>query len=158
MPAPEQLRDVGSAKPPPAGTAPASPQSAVSVEKGPLSADRLRSLWPSIVAGAQGFLGSLLADTEIRSVSGDTVTLASAGHAEGLTHKRESIGKLIEAWVVGRVTVKVASGSGAGDQRPPDRPVRLTAESAKAERLKVLRDKDPSLGSAVDALDLELME
>ena len=91
-------------------------------------------------------------------MSGETVTLASAGHAEGLAHKREAIEKLLEAWVVGRTRIKIEAGPTAGDERPADRPVRLTAESAKAERLKVLRTRDPSLGSAVDALDLELME
>jgi hypothetical protein len=36
--------------------------------------------------------------------------------------------------------------------------VRLTEERANAERLKVLRGKDPTLNAAVDALDLELLE
>jgi hypothetical protein len=34
----------------------------------------------------------------------------------------------------------------------------MTEETANLERLKVLRAKDPTLGAAVDALDLKLME
>ncbi len=158
VPPPEQLRDVARA------TAPASPQPPVPVAKGPLSADRLQSLWPSIVAEARRsspMIGTLLADTEIRSVTGDTVTLASAGHAEGLEHKREAIAKLLAPWVDAAVRVAVERSPEPGS-RPHDstspRPQRLTEKTANAERLKLLRAKDPSLGSAVDALDLELME
>ena len=106
-------------------------------------------------------MGTMLADAEVRSVAGETVTLASAGHAEGLAHKRDAIGKLLAQWVDGAVRVTLEHDPQSGT-RPHDpaspRPQRLTEQSAKAERLKVLRDKDPSLGSAVDALDLELME
>jgi hypothetical protein len=92
------------------------------------------------------------------------VTLASAGHDEGLEHKREAIGKLLREWVDGPVRVAVERSPEPGSRphdpttpRPP-RPQRLTEQTANAERLKVLRAKDPSLGPAVDALDLELME
>jgi hypothetical protein len=106
-------------------------------------------------------MGTLLADTEIRSVAGETVTLGSAGHAEGLDHKRDAIGKLLAAWVDGAVKVVVGRGPESGTRDPgpaSPKPERLTEKSAKAERLKVLRERDPSLGSAVDALDLELIE
>ena len=39
-----------------------------------------------------------------------------------------------------------------------ERPARLTTETANAERLKLLRGKDQTLGAAIDALDLELLE
>jgi hypothetical protein len=57
--------------------------------------------------------------------------------------------------------VSVASGQWpvAGGHAPPaSKPERLNERTANAERLKVLRAKDPTLGNAVDALDLELME
>jgi DNA polymerase-3 subunit gamma/tau len=153
---PPQLRDSAPASPFPL------PPSPVPPERGPLTQDRLRTLWPSIVGQAQGMLASLLADSQVRSVSGDTVTVASSGHAEGLTHKRDAIAKLLGAWVEGRVKIVIGEGGpGKGEgaaASPPDRPVRLTEQTANAERLKVLRAKDPSLGGAVDALDLELME
>jgi hypothetical protein len=89
------------------------------------------------------------------------VTLSAAGHDEGLQHKKEAIGKLIAGWVSGTVKVAIGeagSGKGEGAPPPPSRPERLTAETANLERLKVLRSKDPTLGAAVDALDLELLE
>ncbi len=152
--APEQLRDVQPR------SVPASPQPSVP-EQGPLALDRLRTLWPAIIGRAQGLLGSLLADSEIRAVSGGTVTLASPGHAEGLAHKRDAIAQLLAPWMDRAVKVVVEQGPEPGSHPhapAPPRPQRLTEQSAKAERLKALRTQDPSLGSAVDALDLELLE
>jgi DNA polymerase-3 subunit gamma/tau len=154
---PQQMRDSASASPFPHPPSPFP-------EKGPLTADRLRAIWPSIVASARAaspMMGTLLADTEVRSVAADTVTLGSAGHAEGLTHKREAIAKLLAAWIEGPVKVVVERGPVPGTRAPgtvSPKPERLTEKTAKAERLKVLREKDPSLGNAVDALDLELIE
>jgi hypothetical protein len=48
--------------------------------------------------------------------------------------------------------------------RRPDRPSaaasreRLTSEGVKAQRLAALRKKDPLLGAAIDALDLDLAD
>ena len=133
---------------------------------GPLTAERLQSLWPSIVSRARAsspMLGTMLADARVVSAAGDTVTLAAAGHGEGLEHKRDAIGKIIGEWVTGAVRVVVGEGGrGTGDglpaAAPPPRPDRLTEATANLERLKVLRAKDPTLGAAVDALDLELLE
>lgn len=106
-------------------------------------------------------LGTLLADARVVAVSGDTVTLSAPGHDEGLQHKKEAIGKLIGEWVSGTVKVAVERGPGPGPRDPgtaSPRPERLTEQTANLERLKVLRSKDPTLGAAVDALDLELLE
>jgi hypothetical protein len=105
-------------------------------------------------------LGTMLADATVVSAAGDTVTLAAAGHGEGLAHKKDAIGKIIGEWMTGPIKVVLGdagggSHEGAATARPPDR---LTAATANLERLKVLRAKDPTLGAAVDALDLELME
>jgi hypothetical protein len=35
---------------------------------------------------------------------------------------------------------------------------RVTHESVRSERISALRKKDPTLGAAIDALDLELMD
>jgi len=104
-------------------------------------------------------VGTLLAETEIRAVEGSTVTLASpgGGHAEGLEHKRDAIAKLVAEYVTGPVKVMVAGGE-PRTASTGARPARLTEETANAERLKALRAKDPSLGAAVDALDLEIVE
>jgi DNA polymerase-3 subunit gamma/tau len=135
-------------------------------EQGPLTAQRLRSLWPSIVSRARTsspMVGSLLADATVQGVEGSTVTLVarSSGTSEGLTHKKDGIAKLLADWVEGAVMVTVADGQrpvAGGPAAPAARPQRLNEKTANAERLKVLRAKDPTLGNAVDALDLELME
>ena len=112
-------------------------------------------------------VGSLLADARVQSIAGDVVTLAgSSGSSEGLTHKKEAIGKVLGEWVEGAVRVVVESvpvervpGPGARTaETAVPKPQRLNEKTANAERLKVLEAKDPTLGKAVDALDLELME
>jgi DNA polymerase-3 subunit gamma/tau len=147
--APPQLRDVA----PPSPVPP--PPSPVPVEKGPLTLERLRSAWPRIVADARAkapMLGSLLAAAQVAAVDGKVVVLrpGDAGHTEGLERQRETIAQLIGLYVTESPRVKLA---GAGE-----RPVRLTAERANAERLQALRAKDAGLDAAVDALDLELLE
>lgn len=104
-------------------------------------------------------MGTLLAETQVSAVDGSTVTLASRGNVEGLEHKRDAIAKLVGEYVSGPVKVVIAAGEPASaKQASGSRPARLTEETANAERLKVLRAKDPSLGAAVDALDLEIVE
>jgi hypothetical protein len=129
---------------------------------GPLTLERLRAIWPDVVARARAaspMVGTLLAETEITGVEGSTVTLASPRHIEGLEHKRDAIAKLLAEHVSGPVKVMVAVGEPATARSPAGaRPARLTEETANAERLKLLRAKDPSLGAAVDALDLEIVE
>ena len=174
------LRDVApavpTARPPDRPTAVLPDRPPAPPTPGPLTVARLQSLWPSIVAKARvssPMVGSLLADATVQGVEGSTVTLAagSGGTSEGLSHKKDGIAKLLADWVDGAVQVAVERdpGSGVRDQGPASsdtghrtpvspKPERLTEKSANAERLKVLRAKDPTLGNAVDALDLELME
>jgi DNA polymerase-3 subunit gamma/tau len=155
------LRDVAPSTPPASAPLPVSPSA--SVEKGPLTFEHLRSVWPQIVADARAkapMVGSLLSEAIVAAVEGSVVTLrpASAGHAEGLERQRELLGQVIARYVTEPVRVKLTA-AGTGDPgTPAARPVRLTEAGANAERLKTLRGKDPTLNAAVDALDLELLE
>lgn len=45
-----------------------------------------------------------------------------------------------------------------GDSAAAGPPKRLTAEAVKAEQVASLRRRDPVLGAAIDALDLELLD
>ncbi len=160
-PDPPVLRDARPAEPhSPSAPPPVRPPD---VGKGPLSLEHLRSAWPQIVADARvkaPMIGSLLAEATVSGVEGTVVTLrpANAGHAEGLERQRELLSQVIARYVTEPVRVKLlAAGAGAAGASP-ERPARLTAEGANAERLKVLRGKDPTLNAAVDALDLELLE
>jgi hypothetical protein len=128
-------------------------------EKGPLTLDRLRTIWPQLIERARTtspMLASLLAGTEVESVEGSVVSIRLAsgkeGQAEGIEHKRDAVARLVGEYVSESVRVRVAASSTAGKS------VRLTPDEARAERLKALRAKDPALNAAVDALDLELLE
>lgn len=164
---PPQLRDVA----PVTGAAiplPPSPFPQSETAEAALSVDRLRALWPEIVSRSRSIspmLPTLLGDTEISEVAAGTVTIrvqgASAGHAEGIERKHEALARLIGEYSAEPVRV-VVIGGGSGKTNaagePAPRPARLNEQSANAERLKVLRGKDPTLNAAVDALDLELLE
>ena len=108
-------------------------------------------------------IASLVAEATLTAVAGGvvTLTLSDAHHAEGVDRKRDALAQVIGRHVTEPLRVRVVTGGapGAGTtEAPPVRGPRLTAESANAERLKVLRQKDPTLNAAADALDLELLE
>jgi hypothetical protein len=73
--------------------------------------------------------------------------LAQAGEVEAVL--QQATGAAL------RLRVTEPSGSGRGE---PSRPRRLTEESIKADRLRAFRAKDPSLDTAADALDLEIVD
>src|SRR6184192_1338341 len=158
---PPVMRDADS------GTSPTHPASRIShpapPEKGPLTLDRLRALWPRIVEDARAqspMLGALLQVTEVAGVEAGAVTIrlldTNPVHAEGLERQGEALARLVGRFFTEAVRVKL-QGPDSGD-RSARRPGRLTEEGARAERLKTLRAQDPSLNAAVDALDLELLE
>jgi DNA polymerase-3 subunit gamma/tau len=155
------LRDAAAVPPSPATPPAASP--AVPPDKGPLTLDRLRALWPRIVDDARvktPMLGALLQVTEVASVDDGAVTIrlldTNLVHAEGLERQRDALAQLVGRYLTSPVRIKL-QGAGSGE-RSSARPGRLTEEGARAERLKTLRAQDPSLNAAVDALDLELLE
>jgi DNA polymerase-3 subunit gamma/tau len=159
------LRDAAAVPPSPATPPAASPavSPVVPPEKGPLTLDRLRALWPRIVDDARvktPMLGALLQVTEVASVDDGTVTIrlldTNLVHAEGLERQRDALAQLVGRYLTSPVRIKL-QGAGSGE-RSSARPGRLTEEGARAERLKTLRAQDPSLNAAVDALDLELLE
>jgi hypothetical protein len=83
----------------------------------------------------------------------------AAAHRDGIERKRESITRLLEPHFAEPVRIEleaVAAPAPVGNLAAP--PARLTEATANAERLRVLRAKDPTLSAAVDALDLEILE
>ena len=133
-------------------------------ERGPLSLERLQALWPSVVAHARvtsPMLGTLLGETAVvaaeRGVVAVRVLDGNAGHATGIDHKRDALAKLVGEYLTEPVRIRV-EGVGQATAGRGERPARLTTETANAERLKLLRGKDQTLGAAIDALDLELLE
>ncbi|MGH7699092.1 MAG: hypothetical protein ACREMJ_01015, partial [Gemmatimonadales bacterium] len=106
-------------------------------------------------------LGAVLAHTAVAGAQGETLVIRlldeNPVHADGIERQRDALTRLVARYVSGPVRVRVERGPGSGEP-PATRPSRLTDESAKGERLKVLRAKDATLSAAVDALDLELLE
>ena len=158
------LRDAAPVPPSPA--VPPAVSRAVPPERGPLTLDRLRALWPRIVDDARAkspMLGALLQVTEIAGVDAGAVTIrlldTNPVHADGLERQRDALSQLVARYVTEPVRITLeGAGSGGTRERSGPRPTRLTEEGARAERLKTLRAQDPSLNAAVDALDLELLE
>src|SRR2546425_9128437 len=150
-----QLRDSG---PPDRQTAAVHPP-----ETGPLTVDRLRALWPRIIEDARAkspMLGALLQATEVAGADGSTVAIRlrdiNPVHAEGLQRQRDALALLVGRYVTEPVRITL-EGATSGERSSP-RPARMTEAGARADRLQALRAKDPSLNTAIDALDLELLE
>ena len=132
-------------------------------EPGPLTLDRLRALWPRIIADARAkapMLGALLEVTEVAAVEDGTLVIrlrdTNAVHTEGLERQRDALSQLVGRYVTERARVRFEGST--KPTSPEARPRRLTEEGARAERLNALRAKHPILNAAVDALDLELLE
>jgi hypothetical protein len=76
-------------------------------------------------------------------------------HAEALARQREALEGLIREAVGRPVRVVVLESSASS---APAAPRRLSDAEARAERLKVLRSRDPALETAAEVLDLEVLE
>src|SRR6184192_2297228 len=153
------LRDAAPVTPFPLRSSPAVPPP----EKGPLTVDRVRALWPRIIEDARAkspMLGALLQATEVASADGSTVAIRlrdiNPVHAEGLQRQRDALALLVGRYVTEPVRITL-EGATSGERSTP-RPARMTEAGVRADRLNALRAKDPTLNTAIDALDLELLE
>jgi DNA polymerase-3 subunit gamma/tau len=163
--APPRVAETAAAMPPPAPVAP----------DGPLTLESVRALWPQVVAMAKSekpLVASALEDSEPAALEGEVIRLRTLGGnpltAEGLSRNRPVIEGIAARVLGAAVTVVLPTGgastaagkrsAGTPSQGASTPPSRLTASGAKAERLKALRKADPSLDSAIDSLDLDLLE
>jgi len=165
--APAVLRDAAVGSPAPLYPSPAvSPAVAPAVpppEKGPLTVDRLRALWPRIVEDARvksPMLGALLQATEIAELEGNTLAIrlldTNPVHVEGIERQRDAVALLVGRYTTDAIRIKLEAA--ARGERPAARPARMTEQGVRADRLTALRARDPSLNTAIEALDLELLE
>ena len=74
-------------------------------------------------------------------------------YEQALESVKSELVPLLQRWFPGvqRVVVRTTGGTA-----PP--PTRLTDEMVRSERLTALRRRDPVLGAAIDALDLDLVD
>jgi DNA polymerase-3 subunit gamma/tau len=94
-------------------------------ERGPLALERMRAVWPALVASARTtnpMLAAVLADTEVSRVQDNTLFIRlldqNVVHADGIERQRDALLKLLGAFVTGPVKIRVdretGSGSGGG--------------------------------------------
>ncbi len=146
----------------PSGTGSIAPPSPV--DSIPATLPAIQAAWSGIVGAVRTrsrFLGEALSHTSPAALELPwlTVELAEANplFAERLQAQaqlvEEELGRAIGQ--VARLRVTEAGISGGG---PPPKPRKLTDASLKADRLRTFRTQDPTLDTAADALDLEIVD
>jgi DNA polymerase-3 subunit gamma/tau len=126
--------------------------------------EAVRSTWPELVAEVRAqsrFLGEALAATTPSSLELPwlTVELAEANplFAERLQAQARAVEEVLERTLgqPARLRVVEAASPPAASTAAPRK---LTEATLKADRLRGFRSKDPSLDTAADALDLEIVD
>ncbi len=144
------------ASPPPTAEASAPAPAPASVG---LNVVALADAWDTVIARGRdqgSFLGAALAACKPARVEGQLVVLELSDdnpiHREALERQRAAVEDIVSAVAGSAARVQLAPSATAA------RPVRLTEEGVRAERLQKGRKKDPALDLAATVLDLELLE
>jgi DNA polymerase III subunit gamma/tau len=147
---------------PPKPATPSPPPRSASGADAPLELHRVVERWDELVAAIRA-AGRGVAATALEHASpvavtarGDvTIALDEANpiYEQALESVKLELASLLGQWFGGvqRVAVRAATGAAAP-------PARLTDEMVRGERLTALRRRDPVLGAAIDALDLDLAD
>jgi hypothetical protein len=130
----------------------------------PATLEAIRIAWPDIVAEVRGqsrFLGEALSHTAPGTLELPwlTVELAEPNplFAERLQAQAQMVEEVLSRAVSQPVRLRVTEAA-PGANGPAPKPRKLTDASLKADRLRIFRSKDPSLDTAADALDLEIVD
>jgi hypothetical protein len=106
------------------------------------------------------FLGGVLGESTPERVQPPEVILRPpAGNpmaAETLERQHEVVEGVLARAVGQPVTIRVVIGEARAAPEIPAK--RLSDTGARAERLKMVRSRDPALDAAADALDLEIVD
>jgi DNA polymerase-3 subunit gamma/tau len=124
----------------------------------PLDINRLSEHWDDVIeavrAAGRGVIASALAEGTPLAVTAAgviTVGVSSAALASAIESSQDVILKAVRSIFDGATKIAVKT---TGDARPS----RLTAEDVIANRVAMLRKRDPVLDAAVDLLDLRLLD
>ena len=106
------------------------------------------------------FLGEALAATRLGAVEASALTVVleepNAVFAQGLQAQAGTVEEVLRRVTGQSLRLRVTeAGPDAGE---PAKPRSITEAGLKADRLRSLRAKDPALDTAVDALDLEIVD
>jgi DNA polymerase-3 subunit gamma/tau len=136
----------------------------------PLTVESLRQAWPAVVEAlredGKRLIAEALMDTEVVSIEGGAVTVRALGGnpltPDALERGRSSIAAAASRVLGAAVQVELErpAAPAAPQSSAPvaAKPQRFSVSAANAERAKALRGKDPALDSAMDTLDLELLD
>ena len=122
----------------------------------------VQALWPEVVEAGRAesrFLAEALAACTVASAEPPNVVVRLAAEQVHMLAPIEKGRRSVEAFLQVRLgvpvtlTVETNSPSGGGE-----RPRRMSEASLRSERLKGLRGTDPALDTAVDELDLEIVD
>lgn len=124
----------------------------------------LLEVWPEVVASAREqsrFLGEALAAAHPTRAEPPALYLelgqGNPIHRETLGRQRDAVERLLGEVVAGPVRLTLAEPADQASA-PPPKSRRLNDAEARAERLALLKGRDPALEAAADALDLEVLE
>ncbi len=162
-PAPGRTAEVPGPARAPQAAPPAAPAVRPSV-RAEFTLEGLLRAWPDLVAAAREqsrFLGEALAAAQPAAVEAPSLTVVvpdgNPMHLEALGRQREAVERLLAQAVGAPVTLSVAEAEGVAGAQPV-RTRRLSEAESRAERLKVLKSRDPALEAAAETLDLEVLE
>jgi len=143
---------------------PSPPPAAVAIGPIPATVDALRTSWPEIVAELRGrsrFLGEALAGTAPVALELPWITVLLTEpnplFSERLQAQAQVVEEVLQRVIGQPARLRVSEASPASESGEP-RPRKLSEASLKADRLRSFRSKDPTLDTAADALDLEIVD
>ena len=133
-----------------------------SVHAPEFSVSGLQAIWPEVVEAGRTesrFLAEALAACTVVGATAPNVVVRLAAEQAHMVPPIEKGRRAVEAFLQVRLGVPVtltieADGAPGGG----DRPKRMSEASLRSERLKGLRGADPALDTAVDELDLEIVD
>lgn len=131
-----------------------------------LDAAAVRAAWRALLAGGEGLpagLGALLRAAEVAHEPPSTVRITLPAESPALerlasTAARRSVERALRERLGSAVTVEAVAGGGGDAAGDAAGSRRITAESARADRLRRLVEEEPILAAAVEEWDLELIE
>ncbi len=152
--APPVAERAGTPAPPPA-----SPADSISA-----TIEAIQASWPELVADVRArsrFLGEALSHTAPVALELPWLTVALAEPNPLFAERLQAQALLVEevlARAIGRPARLRVTEAGTPAGAPAPRARKLTDASLKADRLRTFRTKDPTLDTAADALDLEIVD
>jgi len=121
----------------------------------------IAGIWDDMIAGIRRerpFIATLLEQALPVGASAQgvvTVQVEVGAVLDGLQARAEEVREAMGRWIRGLQRVAVRA---TGESAAPTPTERMTVETVRTETVASLRRRDPVLGAAIDALDLDLVE